>query len=306
MQVEQELAQAAPQKDTLLTIGVFDGIHLGHRHLLGELVSKAKAAGLLSGVVTFNKHPQLVLQPQAALPSLVSLEERVRLIKSLGVDLVSVLTFTPELAKLDARQFATLLRQHLKMRGLVVGPDFALGQKRQGNVDFLKRLGQELGFSVDVVMPKWVNGDMVSSTAIRQSLAQGDLAKVQRLLGRPFSLEAEVVSGDERGRSLGFPTANLGYSEGQALPKDGVYAARVRFNGDAHPAVLNIGVRPTFGGQKRTVEVYVLDFQGDLYHKTMRVEMTERLRDERKFAGADELTAQIAQDVARARAALGK
>ncbi|MBI4295466.1 MAG: bifunctional riboflavin kinase/FAD synthetase [Chloroflexi bacterium] len=305
MQIEEELAQVPAERETLLTIGVFDGIHLGHCHLLGQLVANASAAGLLSGVITFNRHPQTVLQPQTTVTSLITLEERVSLIKSLGVDLVRVLTFTPELAGLEARQFVLLLMKHLKMRGLVVGPDFALGQKRQGTVASLRRLGQELGFSVDVVLPISVNGDLVSSTVIRNYVALGDMKRVQRLLGRPFHLEAEVVAGDERGRTLGFPTANLDVDQRQALPKDGVYAARVRFNSKVHPAVLNIGLRPTFGGQRRVVEVHVLDFHGDLYHKRLKVEMVDRLREELQFTTADELKTQIARDVERTLALLG-
>jgi riboflavin kinase/FMN adenylyltransferase len=232
------------------------------------------------------------------------LEERTKLIRSLGIELVVALPFTPELGQLSAREFVLLLKDDLKMRGLVIGQDFALGRGREGDVAYLNALGQELDFSVDVVQPFKRNGETVSSTAIRDALARGDVAKVTRFLGRNFSLSGPVVRGVERGRTLGFPTANLAVNSNQALPADGVYATRVRTSSSIYSAVVNIGQRPTFGEKDRTVEVYLLDFEGDLYGEEIKVELVERLRAEKKFDSADELKAQISRDVERARVIL--
>jgi riboflavin kinase/FMN adenylyltransferase len=298
--VEEELKEFTPQRETVLTIGVFDGIHLGHQHLIEYLKRQALMRDYLPGVVTFRRHPQQVLSPQTHLHYLTTLEERIRLLKGLGIELIVPLPFNLELAQLPARQFASLLQTHLRMRGLVVGPDFAMGQGREGDVSTLHSLGKEMGFWVDVVLPKIVNGEVVSSTIIRQALAQGDMLKVRRLLGRPFSLSGKVVHGTERGKQLGFPTANLGVNSGQALPIDGVYVTRAYLGSHAYPSVTNIGIRPTFGQGERAVEVYLLDFKGQLYGQGLRIELVERLRDERRFPTLEELKAQINRDVEQA------
>jgi len=304
MRVAEELAAVAPKRHTLLTIGVFDGVHVGHQYLIGQLRKEAEERGFLGGVVTFRQHPQTILSPQSRMSYLTTLEERTELIHSLGIELVAALSFTPELSQLSAREFALLLKDHLKMQGLVIGPDFALGRGREGNATYLKALGQELDFSVDVVRPLKQNAETVSSTAIRDALTRGDVAKVTRFLGRNFTLSGLVVKGVERGRTLGFPTANLAVNSNQALPADGVYATRVYVGVSTHKAVVNIGQRPTFGEKDRTIEVYLLDFKGDLYGEEIKVELVERLRAERKFDGVEELKVQISKDVERARAIL--
>jgi riboflavin kinase/FMN adenylyltransferase len=305
MLVEEELAKAAPGRDMALTIGVFDGVHLGHESLVKRLRERAAVAGLVSGVVTFQRHPRLVLSPKAKLTYVTSLWERTRLLEGLGVDRVVTLSFTPELSQLDARDFIELLRKHLRMRALVVGPDFALGHKREGNIDRLRSVGEELGFSVDVVQPMVSEGEVVSSTAIRTALSHGDMLKVSRFLGRNFTLVGEVAKGDQRGKTLGFPTANLVPDVEQALPPDGVYTTRAFVGEKAYPAVTNIGVRPTFGDGKRIVEVHLLDFEErDLYGEMLRAELVERLRGEVRFSGPGELVEQMKRDVDQARASL--
>lgn len=301
MSIEAELARQAPPRDTMLTIGVFDGVHLGHRFLLKRLLRDASRAGLMSGVVTFRRHPQEVLSPQKKLASLASLEERIELLKELGIEFILPLDFTPELAQMDAREFITLLQKHLRMQGLVIGSDFALGRDREGNIALLRRLARERGFHLTVVKPKQIEGKVVSSTAIRQALTAGDMEETEKLLGRPFSLKGSVVGGVGRGRSLGFPTANLGINSSRALPADGVYATFAYLGKDRFPSVMSIGIRPTFNGRERTVEVYLLDFQGDLYGQEMRVDLVGRLREERAFSTPEELSAQIARDVEEAR-----
>ena len=306
MQIEKELAKVIPQKDTLLTVGVFDGVHLGHQHLLTHLRNEAQKRGWLSGVVTFKSHPQTVLSPKSKLPWLNDLETRISLLRGLGIDVIAALTFTPELAQLSAQEFLQLLKDYLRMRGLVIGPDFALGRNRQGNADQLRLLGQEMDFSVEVMPPFVLNGEVVSSSAIRQALAQGETGKVGKLLGRPFSLTGQVVSGDKRGRVLGFPTANLDIKPEQALPSDGVYVTIAYVNHKLLPSVTNIGTRPTFGGGKRTVETCLLDYEGQLLEQKLTIDLVDRLRDEKKFDTSEELKAQIGRDIAQARVILDK
>ena len=290
----------------MLTIGVFDGVHLGHRQLFDYVKRQAMAKDYLPGVVTFRNHPLQVLSPQTHLLRLTGLEDRIRLLRGLGVELVVPLSFTPELAQLPARDFVALLQKHLKMQGLVVGPDFALGRGREGDLFALRSLGKENGFWVDVIPPKLIGGEVVSSTSIRQALSQGDMSKVRRFLGRPHVLSGQVGHGVERGRQLGFPTANLEVNSGQSLPSDGVYATRAHLGGHAYPSVANIGTRPTFGQGERAVEVYLLDFEGQLYEQELRVELIERLRAETRFSSPEELSAQIGKDVEQARLLLRK
>jgi riboflavin kinase/FMN adenylyltransferase len=305
MQVEEELARFAPQQETMLTIGVFDGVHLGHQHLIGYLKRQALARNLLSGVLTFRCHPQVVLSPETKLPYLTSLEERVRLVKQLGIELIVILSFTPELAQLSAPKFLGLLQKYLKMRGLVIGPDFALGRGREGNTSVLHTLGRRMSFTVDVVPPVVLEGEVVSSTRARKALAEGDMLKVRKLLGRTFSLEGEVVHGEKRGEFLGFPTANLAVDLVQALPPDGVYATRAYLSDYPCPSVTNIGRRPTFGEGERTVEVHLLNVDRKLYGQKLRIELVKWLREERRFSTPEELGTQIKQDVEQARAVLG-
>jgi riboflavin kinase/FMN adenylyltransferase len=218
---------------------------------------------------------------------------------------VVTLSFTHELARLSAREFVTLLMEHLKMRELVIGPDFALGKERSGNTASLQALGSELGFGIEVVPPLLYQGEVVSSTAVRGALARGEVNKMNKLLGRHFTLTGQVEKGDARGRTLGFPTANLIPDEEQALPADGVYACYAILAKQKYQAVLNIGVRPTFRGEHRIVEVHILDFSGNIYGQELQVELIDRLRDEMKFPGPEELKSQMAKDVELARLLLG-
>lgn len=306
MQAEEELAEFTPQRDAVLTIGVFDGVHLGHQYLINYLKRQALVRDYQSGVVTFSNHPRQVLLPQTPLPYLTNLKERIELLQKMDVDFVVPLSFNLELAQLPARHFVALLQKHLKMRGLVVGSDFALGRGREGDIFTLHSLGKELSFTVDVVSPKIIEGEVVSSTIIRQALAQGNIQKVGSLLGRPFSLSGQVAHGVARGKYLGFPTANLAVNSDIALPADGVYVTRAYPSNHAYPSVTNIGRRPTFGQGERTVEVYLLDFEGELYQQELKIDLLERLRDERRFSDLEELKAQINRDVEQAREILKK
>ncbi|MBI4297292.1 MAG: bifunctional riboflavin kinase/FAD synthetase [Chloroflexi bacterium] len=304
MRIRQELAQVRLTRESVLTIGVFDGVHLGHQSLIGLLRGLAQSRGLLSGVITFDRHPLEVLAPDDHPTYLTSLEQRLTLLQRQGPDFLLAISFTPEVAQLEAGEFLGLLQEYLKVKGLVVGPDFVMGKGRGGDIDTLRALGEREGFFVEVVPPLVFGGKVVSSTAIRHALAQGDMADAALLLGRPFTLEGPVVSGASRGRFLGYPTANLSVDHRHALPPDGVYAARTFVGAESYGAAAYVGRRPTFGETERLVEVFLLDFQGDLYGQALRVEFLERLRPDMTFPSAGALQAQIKKDVARIRAIL--
>ena len=306
MEVEKELANIAPQGETLLTIGVFDGVHAGHRYLLEKLKQRSAEKNLLSGVVTFNPHPQSVLYPCNQLPGLSNLEDRVRAFQELGIKIVAVLTFTAQVAQLSARDFMSLVKKQLRMRGIMVGPDFALGLNREGNIDLLRAMGREMEFSVEVIPSYIINGEVVSSTLIRRVLAQGDMRKVEGLMGRYFQLVGKVITSDKRGRILGFPTANLDIKPQQALPGNGIYATIAQVDGEQFYSATNIGIRPTFGEGEKTVETHLLNYKGDLYGKDMRLEFVQKLRDEQRFLSSEELKAQIERDVREVETILAK
>ncbi len=305
MGIEQELARLVPQRETVLTIGVFDGVHAGHNYLVNRLKERARKEGLLSGVVTFDPHPQWVLH-RDQLPWLSTLEERVNRLRQREIDFVAVISFTPEVAQLGARQFVSLLKKYLKMRVLMIGPDFALGRGREGNSTLLSALGKGLGFTVETIPPFTIDGEVVSSTLIRQALAQGDMAKVTKLMGHPFDLVGEVVPGEKRGQALGFPTANLDIQPQQALPGDGVYATVAQVDGKRFASATNVGTRPTFGDGARTVEVHLLDYQGDLYGKQVKTEFVWKLRNEQYFTSSEQLKRQMKEDIENVRAILAK
>ncbi len=304
MQLEAELAGSSPGQDTALAIGVFDGVHLGHRYLISRLTEVAAEGDLLSGVVTFRQHPRAVVTPGADLPYLTTVEERVCLLRQAGVDLVVPLSFTAETAQLTAGEFVVSLHRHLRMRRLVVGPDFALGKGREGTAAVLEGLGKAIGFTVTGVSSQTNGDDIISSTAIRNAMAEGDMARVARLLGRDYSLDGAVIHGAGRGAGIGFPTANLAVDPGRALPPEGVYATWAHVDGRTYPSMTNIGRNPTFGENDRTVEAFLLDFDHDLYGSSVRLDIVARLRDEKKFDSVDQLKAQIAADVAAGRAIL--
>jgi riboflavin kinase / FMN adenylyltransferase len=305
MQVDNELAQFLPPKETLLTIGVFDGVHLGHKFLISKLVNLAAQQNLLSGVITFRQHPRDLLSPKTKLLYLSTLAEREQLLKNEGIDIVVALSFNRELAKLSARQFVSLLQKYLKMRGLVIGPDFTLGRDREGDAALLRSLGEEMGFSVTIVAPKTIDGEVASSTVIRQALADGNMEKVTRLLGRPFSLLGKVTHGEHRGSGMGFPTVNLTVDAKMALPPDGVYATRAYIGEEEFQAMTNIGRRPTFGdNNERTIESFILNYNQEIYGKEVKIEIIQRLREEKHFDSIEELRKQISEDVKRGAAIL--
>lgn len=294
----RELYRIAPGRPSAVTIGVFDGVHRGHQHLVALLLERARQDGLASVALTFNPHPRSVLQPGTAITYLTSIEERIELLQALGLDAVGVLAFTSELSQLSPHDFLALLVEELEMRLLVVGPDFALGRGRVGDINVIRAEGEALGFAVQIAPLLTEDGEKVGSTAVREALAAGDLERVARLLGRPFSLRGPVVTGDRRGRSLGFPTANIALGLDRALPPYGIYVTRTYVRENAYPSCTSIGVRPTFhtDGQA-TVETYILDFDEEIYGEEIRIDFLHRLRDEMRFDTVDALIAQMRRDV---------
>jgi riboflavin kinase / FMN adenylyltransferase len=301
-----ELAHYAPGAATLLTLGVFDGVHLGHLSLIETLRRQAAARALIPGIVTFDPHPVDVLHPGETLPLLASMEERVRLLARAGVHLIVPLTFTHEMSRMSPQEFVGLLQQHLRMAGLILGPDFSLGRDREGTVATLQSLGARLGFTVERIAAHTINGRVVSSTAIRAALAEGDVSGAALMLGRRYSLTGPVTTTSQRGASLGFPTANLEVDPRRSLPRNGVYATIATIPDGRFGSVTNIGHRPTFGPTERIVETHILDFRGRIYGAPLTIEFTARLRDEITFETAEDLIAQIHRDVESARGILGE
>jgi len=296
MNFRQRLASAAPSKETVVTIGVFDGVHKGHRHLLRQVVEQA-GDRYIPTVVTFSNRPVTVLRPGTEPSYLTTLDQRIDLIKQQGIELVICLEFALELAEVPAADFAKLLAGSLKMKGLVLGPDSALGKDRQGDLAFMRKQGEELGFWASSVDSVEIVGQPVKSRRIRDAVASGNMAVCPELLGRNHLLSGTVVAGDQRGRTLGFPTANLDVDPQLLLPGDGIYATWAIIDGKRHQAATSIGIRPTFDLTQRLVEVFIMDFSEDLYGKTVGVEFITKVRDQEKFDGLDALIKQINQDV---------
>lgn len=305
MRFRQRLASAAPSRETVVTVGVFDGVHEGHRHLLRQLVQLA-GGRYIPTVVTFSNRPITVLRPGTEPSYLTTPEHRIDLIRRQGIESVVCLEFTQELAQVTAADFAEYLAESLKMKGLVMGPDSALGKDRQGNLDFMQNEGERLGFWAQSVDPLEIQGQPVKSGRIRNALTDGDVAACPELLGRNHSLSGVVVLGDQRGRTLGFPTANIEVDSKLLLPGDGIYATWAIIEGKRYQSATSIGVRPTFELTQRLVEVFVMDFNADLYGKTVGVEFIKKVRDQEKFDGLDALVNQINQDVDDCRQVLDK
>ena len=305
MTLQADIAGGPPPADTAITIGTFDGVHLGHRHLVRSLTEAAQRQGLTPIVLTFKNSPRSVLNPAAQLSYITDLETRLSLLHQPGIDRVVPVEFTRELSQLSAAEFVDALSKELGMKGLVVGPDFALGHRRQGDVATLREMGKTAGFWVETVNNFSLDDAPVKSSAIRELLGQGQVERVKRMLDRPFSLAGEVETGDRRGRELGFPTANLAPKPSMAVPGDGIYATWAIVDGVRHQGATSIGVRPTFGGGgDRRVETFLLDFSGDLYGKRMTLEFEQRLRGELAFSSVDALVQQMKQDVEQSRAVL--
>lgn len=305
MKISRGLTPSTPRPYAAVTIGNFDGHHHGHRALLKQVVETARRQAGTALVLTFDPHPVKILAPQVNLMFLTTPEEKLAHFEAAGIDEVVFLEFTPGFAALSPAEFAKqVLCDGIGTRELFVGEHFAFGKGRVGRIADLFEFGAQFGFRVHPVSPVVIEGEVVSSTRIRQLIQAGDLRKAIRFLGRPYSIEGVVIPGAHRGTELGWPTANLRLPSGRVIPPDGVYAAQVIWNHRALNSVVYIGTRPTFGAGERLLEVSILDERLDLYGELIRVQLINFVREDKVFASAEDLTRQIAVDVETARAQL--
>jgi riboflavin kinase/FMN adenylyltransferase len=305
MRVFESLDPVAKFAKPVLTIGNYDGIHIGHVRIIDRVKERARAISGTSMLMTFNPHPLHILRPDKEMAAIVPLAEKKRLIEEAGVDVLFVLPFTAQFADLSPETFvASVLVEKLAVAVVVVGYDFRYGKKGRGDAASLEAAGRAHGFFVETVGAVTIDGEKVGSNRIRKLVADGSVAAAARLLGRPFALEGTVVKAWGRGRGIGYPTANL-KTRYSLIPKDGVYVTEAAFDGNTRGGLTNIGHNPTFGeGQGRSIETFILDFEGDLYGRKVRLSFLDRIRDDMKFASVDELKARIAQDVEAGRAVL--
>ena len=280
-----------------IALGTFDGVHLGHQKVIGRAVEFANRSGGESVVFTFENHPLSILAPHQCPPLITSLAEKERLLADMRVDILCRIPFTNDLLHLTPEEFVNKLVSLFSPSYVVIGPNYSFGYRSSGTPELLAQIGKEKGFVVEVQEAVYIDGNMVSSTSIRQCVSNGNMEQAAKLMGRPFCLFGKVIHGDMRGRVLGFPTANIQPSAEQLLPADGVYAAHAIIGVQRLPALVNVGTNPTFNNQNRRVEVYVLDFQADLYDQELGVEFLKRLRGEQIFSSIQELKDRIALDV---------
>jgi riboflavin kinase/FMN adenylyltransferase len=302
MKIFHDLENANIARPTVLTLGVFDGLHLGHQAIMAKVVERARVTGSVATAITFDPHPRSVLHPESAPPLLQTLDQRLANLEVLGIEQAIVVKFTKDFASQPAENFLhEILHDRLHAREVYLGKGFAFGRGRGGNIEMLRKMSTKLGFVADEVDEVQLRGMRISSSRIRELLAAGQVNLARRMLGRPYGVEGVVIRGDQRGRTIGFPTANL-KPHNRVIPKYGVYAAATLIDGTWRRGITNIGVRPTFESTSDpSIETYIFDFEGDLYGDALRVRFLHRIRDERKFDGIDELVAQIGLDAERAR-----
>ena len=289
------------QRPTVLTLGVFDGLHLGHQLIMRTVVERARETGAVPTVITFDPHPRAVLHPESAPPLLQTLDQKVEGFGVLGIEQTIVIHFDEKFSHVRAEEFlADVVKDRLHAKEVYLGRGFAFGHNREGNIELLRRVSSELGFRADEVPEVQFRSQRVSSSKVRKLLSEGRVNLARRLLGRPYGVEGRVEHGAERGASLGFPTANL-HARNRVIPRNGVYVTGTLIEGQWRRSVTNVGLRPTFTvDTEPSVETFVLNWAGDLYGDVVRVRFLHRLRDERKFGSLEELKAQIGQDVMRA------
>ncbi len=286
--------------NTVVTVGTFDGVHEGHRALMETVVAKAKKRGARSVVVTFDPHPRTIINPKgSSIRLLTSLKERAEILEDIGVDELCVIPFTRDFSLLSSEEFVRdVIHSKIGISEFVIGYDHHFGKDRSGTIETLENLGSELGFDVYVVSKREMGEVTISSTVIRKAIQEeGDMIQASKLLGRPYMLNGLVIHGDERGRKIGFPTANLQPEHpDKAIPKIGIYAVKVRVGEEWYNGMMNIGLRPTFDGETKTLEVNIFDFDQSIYGKTVQIRFFDRIRDEKKFSGIAELKEQLELD----------
>lgn len=310
MKVIESLAEIeTPFENAVVTIGNFDGVHKGHHALMDAVKSKAREIGGTATAITFEPHPLKVLRNGSSPPLITLYEQKKELIEASGIDVLICIDFTNEFAELDPEYFLEkILVEKIGMKAIVAGKDYAFGKNRKGDIKFLKEMGGKLGYQV--ILPEWIEctheGQRISSTRVRETVMAGDVERASSMLGRFYQIRGEVVRGRNRGgKLLGFPTANILFQD-ELCPKYGVYAVTAEIDGDVFGGVANIGVSPTFGDDMFTAEVHLFDFASDIYGKRIKVNFIARLRDEKKFSGLDELSAQIKKDAGTAREIIQK
>ncbi len=284
-------------RPTVLTLGVFDGLHLGHQRIMETVVERAKIVQCVPTAITFDPHPRVVLHPENSPPLLQTLDQRLANFEVLGIKQAIVIRFTRDFANQDAEIFLReIIHERLQAKEVYLGHGFAFGKNRGGNIELLKKMSEELGFYADEVGEVRLRNKRISSSKIRQLLKDGKVNLARRMLGRPYGIEGAIIRGDQRGRTIGFPTANL-KPKNRVIPKYGVYATAILIEGVWRKGITNVGVRPTFENESEpSIETYIFDFNGDLYGDVLRVRFLHRIRDERKFKGIDELKTQIQKD----------
>lgn len=289
------------QRPTVLTLGVFDGLHLGHQQIMRTVVERAEAVDAVPTAITFDPHPRAVLHPDSAPPLLQTLDQRLANLEVLGIKQVIVIAFDKDFAAQPAEDFiAEIIHDRLHAVEVHLGNGFAFGRGRGGNIDLLRKMSSELGFVAEEVPEVLLRGQRVSSSEIRHQLHAGRVNLARRMLGRPYGVEGVIIRGAQRGRTIGFPTANL-HPHNRVIPKFGVYATATLVDGVWRRSITNIGIRPTFENDAEpSIETFIFDFDGDLYGDVLRVRFLHRIRDERKFSGIDELKQQIERDTAHA------
>ena len=301
MKVFYEADNAEIASPTVLTLGVFDGLHIGHQLIMKTVVERARAAGAVPTVITFEPHPRAVLHPESAPPLLQTFDQKIEALGVLGMEQTIVIHFDRAFSQIRAEDFLReVVVDRLQAKEVYLGRGFAFGHDREGHIDLLRRVSKDLGFLADEVPEVQIHGERVSSSRIRELILQGRMNLARRMLGRPYGVQGRVVRGDARGQGIGFPTANID-PQNRVIPRRGVYVTGILIDGQWRQSVTNVGLRPTFGDSTQSsIETHVLHWSDDLYGRTVRVRFLHRLRDEKKFSSIDELRSQIERDVGRA------
>ncbi len=297
MDLKKQLSKKQVDGNSILTIGVFDGIHLGHLHLIEKLIQIADQKKYLSGIITFINHPAEILNPQFNPSFIMDPNEKISALEETGVDYVIPIMFNHSISNMSAISFIDDLQNSLHMKGLVIGPDFAMGKNREASASKLEELGISKKFSTEVIPLQDINGIPLRSTSVREFLFSGDIENASKVLGRNFEVSGIVIHGKGRGHKLGYPTANLKIPTKIVTPGNGIYATFAYINNKKFMSATSIGANPTFKGNNKTVETYILDFDNDIYDKTINIEFIKKLRDEIKFLSAENLVIQMDKDI---------
>jgi len=300
MRVFYDIEDVKKDLNTYLTLGTFDGLHIGHQHILKEVIERSKKKSGRNFLVTFSPHPRLVLNSNANHISLLTTtDEKLKLIEEYGIENVLVINFTKEFSQIPSESFIKdYLYKKIGFKEIIIGHDHQFGKGREGNRETLEMFGRDLGFSVDAIGPVSVGGETVSSTKVRHAINDGNLEKAGNFLGRFYSIEGKVIEGDKRGRTLGFPTVNIAVENIKLMPKNGIYAGRIFIDGEKYNGVMSLGVRPTFYNDAVLLpEFFIFDFNKDVYGKVVKVEIIKYIREEKKYNIIDDLVSQIQKDV---------